>query len=246
MQIFLDYPAAKHIIKYIFDLRQEAEKKEEVDGEDSMRNKPFHILLCAVIALILLAASITYAEDSPLIITLGTGYIFNPSQTETLGNLFTVADNSITITALGLLDDGTAGLNQNHSVGLWTTSGSLLARVDFSPGLDGFENNGFIYQNLASQVVLLPGVSYVLGASYQDNSTDGVYINSSSQYETWSPAVSFNGAGRYTAQGAGFTFPSYQVNGMSYIGPNALFTIPEPATLLLFGFGAVMLTWRGK
>jgi hypothetical protein len=211
-----------------------------------MRNKTCHILLCAVIVLILLTGSITYAESSPLIITLGDGYIFNPSQTVTLGNLFTVADESIIITALGLLDDGTAGLNQNHSVGLWTTSGSLLASVDFSPGLDGFENNGFIYQNLASQVVLQPGVSYVLGASYQDNSTDGVYINSSSQYEIWSPAVSFNGVGRYTAQGAGFTFPSYQVYGQSYVGPNALFTIPEPATLFLLGLGAVILRKRKK
>jgi hypothetical protein len=189
--------------------------------------------------LILLTGSITYAENSPLITALGAGYVFNGSETETLGNLFTVADKSITITALGLFDDGIPGLNQSHSVGLWTTSGSLLAGVDFSPGFNGFESNGFIYQNLANQVVLQPGVSYVLGASYQGNSTDGVYINSSVQYETWSSTVTFNGIARQTSRGAGFAFPAYQIYGQSYVGPNALYTVPEPASLLVFGLGAM-------
>jgi hypothetical protein len=98
----------------------------------------------------LLSGSITYTENAPLIITPGTGYVFYPGNSVTLGNLFKVRDKSITITSLGLFDDGAPGLNQSHSVGLWTTSGALLARADFSPRLNGFENNGFIYQNLTN------------------------------------------------------------------------------------------------
>jgi hypothetical protein len=211
-----------------------------------MRSKTYHISLCAAIALILLTGSITYAENSPLITALGAGYVFNDSDSETLGNLFTVADKSITITALGLFDNGIPGLNQSHSVGLWTTSGSLLARVDFSPGLNGFENNGFIYQNLAHQVVLQPGVSYVLGASYQSNSTDGMYINSSVRYETWSSTVTFNGIARQTSSGAGFAFPAYQIYGQSYVGPNALYTVPEPATLVLLALGGAAMLRKRK
>jgi hypothetical protein len=195
-------------------------------------------------ALILLTGSITYAENPPLITALGNGYVYNNPYSQTLGNLFTVADKSITITALGMFDDGIPGLNQSHSVGLWTTSGLLLAGAYFSAGLDGFENNGFIYQNLTNQVVLQPGVSYVLGASYQSDSTDGVYINSSSRYETWSSTVTFNGIARQTARGDGFGFPYGQIYGQSYVSSNALYIIPEPATLLLLGLGGLLLRRR--
>jgi len=209
-----------------------------------MKTNHHHIRLTqlAVIVLVLLAGTIAHAANSPLILTPGTGDLFyGTDPSVTLGNLFKVGANSITITSLGLFDAGAPGLNQSHSVGLWTTSGALLARVDFSPGLNGFENNGFIYQNLASQVVLQPGTSYVLGAYYPTGSTDGLYVNDTIQYETWASSVTFNGSGRYTPIGAGFTFPNLTVGGLSYVGPNALYVVPEPCTLLLLGLGAAML-----
>lgn len=201
----------------------------------------------AVTMLVLLAGTIAHADNAPLIITPGTGDLFyGTDPSVTLGNLFQVRDKSITITSLGLFDEGIPGLNQSHSVGLWTTSGTLLARVDFSSGLNGFENNGFIYQNLASQVVLQPGVSYVLGAYYPTGSTDGLYVNDTGCYETWASSVIFNGLGRYTPIGAGFTFPNLTVGGLSYVGPNALYIVPEPATLLLIGLGAAIVSRRRR
>jgi hypothetical protein len=203
------------------------------------------LTLLAVTVLALLAGTIAHAENAPLIVTPGTGDLFyGTDPSVTLGNLFKVGANSINITSLGLFDAGAPGLNQSHSVGLWATSGALLARVDFSPGLNGFENNGFIYQNLATQVVLQPGASYILGAYYPTGSTDGLYVNDTGCYETWASSVTFNGLGRYTPIGAGFTFPNLTVGGLSYVGPNALYIIPEPASLLLLGLGALIAIKR--
>jgi hypothetical protein len=209
------------------------------------RMKMRRVHFTVVIIIVLLVCCLVKA-DAPLITELGNGYNYNVPESITLGNLFTVADKSITINSLGMYDDGAAGLNQSHSVGLWTNSGTLLARADFSPGLDGFEINGFIYKNLGNPVVLQAGVSYVLAASYQNNSTDGVYINSSTKYETWSSVVTYNGIARQSSRGVDFTFPPYQIYGQSYVSSNALYT-PEPTTLLLFTLGGLALRRkRGK
>ena len=193
-------------------------------------NNQLRTVLFAVTVLVFLTSVLAHADNTPLIITPGTGDLFyGTDPSVTLGNLFQVGAEPITITSLGFFDAGTPGLNQSHSVGLWTTSGTLLARVDFSPGLNGFEKNGFIYQNLPNQVVLQPGVSYVLGAYYPTGSTDGLYVNDTIQYETWASSVTFNGLGRYTPIGAGFIFPNLTVSGLSYVGPNALYAVPEPA-----------------
>jgi hypothetical protein len=115
-----------------------------------MRKEPRQIAMIIIFLPALMAGAFAQAADSPLVTTTGTGYVSYGGGSVTLGNLFKVGDNSITITSLGLFDDGTPGLNQSHSVGLWTTSGTLLARADFLPGLDGFTQNEFIYKNLAS------------------------------------------------------------------------------------------------
>jgi hypothetical protein len=99
------------------------------------------------------------ADYAPLITTLGTGSSLYTPDGPTLGSRFTVGGNPLTVSALGLFDGGTLGFDQGHSVGLWTADRTLLARVDFSPGLDGFMVNGFRYQSLANAVVLQAGAS---------------------------------------------------------------------------------------
>jgi hypothetical protein len=184
------------------------------------------------------------ADNLPLITSPGTGDLFGSEPSVTLGNQFQVGPNPLTVTALGLFDSGAPGLDQSHSVGLWTAGGTLLAEVDFSPGLSGFSLNGFLYQNLASSIVLQPGTQYIMGASYQVGTTDLHYANDTIQYETWSSAVTFI-RGRYTANGAGFTFPNLNVGGLSYVGANLEYTVPEPGAVVLFlNFAAGCMLWR--
>ncbi len=184
------------------------------------------------------------ADNAPLITSTGTGDLFNASDSVTLGNLFRVGANPLTVTSLGLYDSGSPGLDQAHSVGLWTTGGTLLAQVDFSVGLSGFSVNGFLYQSLVAPVVLQPGTQYIMAASYPGGTSDSLYVNDSIQYETWSSAVTFLN-GRYTANGAGFVFPNLTVGGLSYVGANALYVVPEPDVVNLLLYSAVGgVLWR--
>jgi hypothetical protein len=191
------------------------------------------------VAMLLVLARPLQSNAIPLIGSPGTGDLFS-GDSVTLGNVFTVGTKPLTVTALGLFDSGTPGFSQSHSVGLWTTSGTLLARADFLPGLNGFTDNGFQYLGLASPLILLAGTSYILGASYPSGTTDLCYANDTIQYESWGATVTYINS-RYTASGAGFTFPRYTVGGLSYVGANLEYTVPDqPDTfVLLLGSGLV-------
>jgi hypothetical protein len=199
----------------------------------------------AITAILVILPSMLHAAGGALITSPGTGYLFSNGNGFTVGDLFRVGADPLQITSLGMFDGGAPGLDQSHSVGLWTDSGTLLGRVDFSPGLSGSSANGFLYLTLSSPVTLQPGSQYVIGVSYPVGSTDGVHVNDSIETETWSSAAHLV-FGRYTADGAGFIFPPYSVGGLSYVGPNALFTVvPEPGTVGLAACAAsVALCFR--
>ena len=184
-----------------------------------------------IIGLLFALSTMLRTDAMPLITSPGTGDLFS-GDSVTVGNLFQVGAMPLTVTALGLFDSGTPGFSQSHSVGLWTTGGTLLAEVNFSPGLNGFSENGFQYLNLANPVVLQSGVDYILGASYPSGTSDLCYANDTLQYETWSSAVTYINS-RYTANGAGFIFPPDTIGGLSYVGANLEYSIPDESTTLI-------------
>jgi hypothetical protein len=199
-----------------------------------------------MIALLFALSTTLPTNANPLITSPGTGDLFSGNSV-TVGNLFQVNANPLTVTSLGLFDSDSPGFSDSHSVGLWTAGGTLLAKATFSPGLNGFSQNGFQYLNLASPVVLQSGADYILGASYPTGTGDLCYANDSLNYETWSPAVTYIDS-RYTADGAGFIFPPYTVSGLSYVGANLVYAVPEPKTpfLLLSSFLPWVLRWAGR
>lgn len=183
--------------------------------------------------------------STPLITSPGYGTLSFEAASYTVGDRFQVGSDPLAITALGMFDEGTPGLTQSHSVGLWTETGALLALVDFSPGLSDFSDHGFLYQSLASPITLQPGVRYILGADYPDGTVDRFYANDVLEAETWSSAVTFiNGC--YAPSGSPFTFPALNVFGLSYVGANAQFVVvPEPSTVALLASAVGTLAlWR--
>lgn len=81
----------------------------------------------------------------------------------TRGWSFTVSSRLL-VEQLGFWDSGGNGLGSAHPVGLWRGDGTLLASVTVPAGLTAPLEGTFRWVALASQVALVPGETYVVGA----------------------------------------------------------------------------------
>ena len=147
--------------------------------------------------------------------------------------------NTITVTALGLWDEGGNGLTRAYQVGIWNAGGTLRVSGTVPERESGMLIDGFRFANVGS-TVLSPG-SYVIGALYPDD--DDRFVHEASV--TMAQGITHDG-GRFRF-GAGFAFPTTAPNPIfeaGYFGPNFRFTtavIPEPGTWALVGTGLLGL-----
>lgn len=208
-----------------------------------MKKSP--LLFVAPFALIIGSLSL---DAGSLITDPGIGNFSSSSGGYMAGASFDVGSFPLEITALGLFDSGEPGFIQSHEIGIWNASSwQLLAQVNLSSGLSGVSENGFRYQSLDDYVMLDSGTRYIIAAFYPDPALDQFQSNSSLTPETWSPHVTPYNL-RYAFTEA-FSFPSLQAGGMSYVGPNAQFTvIPEPAAspALIAGGTLIVLLWQAQ
>lgn len=153
----------------------------------------------------------------------------------TSGFTFTVGSSDLLLYSLGVCDLRGEGLVNSHLVGLWDSSGNLLASATVDSGTTIPLENGFRFVDLVDPVSLTSGSIYYLGALYPLGDTDRYVFNYGGNQATASADVTL-GNSVYTRPGSGgsdengWGFPKMvDAYGGSSVGPNAKYTIvPVP------------------
>jgi Domain of unknown function (DUF4082)/PEP-CTERM motif len=165
----------------------------------------------------------------------GTGF------TSTRGFVFDIT-SSVTVTGLSVFDADADGLVESHDVGLWDSSGTLLASLTVPAGTAApLDSSGkFRYVLLGSPVSLPVATGYRVGAVAVQDSLDQQFYNQTGL--TSAAGVSYGGGAFINNGGAFLTFPSSNLTGQggfsggSFIIGSAT-SAPEPGTLALLALG---------
>lgn len=158
----------------------------------------------------------------------------------TLGYEFNVS-TGIVLDGLGIFDADGDGLNNTHQVGLWDSSGTLLASTSVLAGTIGDDASasgagGFAYADI-SRLVLGAG-DYIIGALFEVGHTDRVAFEVSGIFAN-DAGASFT-EGRFLNSGS-LAFPTGGTGlgvGDRYFGPGMrIARVAEPGILALLGLG---------
>jgi hypothetical protein len=177
-----------------------------------------------------------------------------------IGNQFTVGANPLSVTMLGVFDQGDNGLTTAHDAGIWgLTSTTPIVSATIPSGTGGTLTNNFRYVSV-TPVILQANTTYRIGALFLSGSDlwhDNFSPSDTGAFTT-GPEVFFSAPSGETSNrvavsatlarpdlegGAGAT-----VDGR-WAGANAIFeVVPEPNSfvMLLFGMIGLGLSARRK
>jgi hypothetical protein len=151
----------------------------------------------------------------------------------TLGWEF-VANNSITVNALGFFDDSQDGLAESHLVGLWDSQGNLIAETTVTT--TDLLVNQWRYSGI-TPVTLTAGSDYYVGALYTSGADNVVFPGYSGAWTT--PNITYLGA-TYAESAPDLADPTVPFDHNGFFGPN-ISAVPELSSwvMMLVGFAGL-------
>lgn len=150
----------------------------------------------------------------------GAGY-YTP---QTIGYEFT-ANQNITVTDLGFLDASGTGLAESHEVGIYNTSGVLLASALVPAGTAAPLTGAFRYVGI-TDLDLTAGTEYIC-AGLMTTTADEVGYSSPGDISLDSRISISSDPSLYFIGGSGIQFPTFPgISATFYVGPN--FEIENP------------------
>lgn len=148
---------------------------------------------------------------------------------------------SVSVSSLGYFDAGQDGFQTPHEVGIFDSSGALVASTLLSDGVADTLVGNFRYRAIAP-VTLFAGQSYTLAATTGGPLDPWAYGAPGSSITGFSAHTDISiapGAGRYFYQGDdNLRLPTNGFGYTIYAGPNFQMTaVPIPAAVFLLGSG---------
>jgi hypothetical protein len=171
----------------------------------------------------------------PIALYTAGGGTDRTGQNFSLGSTFTVGSKNAIVSALGVYDATGTALAFSTPVEIWDSSGTPVASATVNSGTT--DTNHFSYASI-SPVTLTAGQTYTIAAFYSTSNTAHLLDHDGSP----GTSTNFNSYGaRYSNTTGSLNWTTVTTTGTAYIGPNLLFTVPEPATLSLVSGGLLLL-----
>lgn len=172
----------------------------------------------------------------------------------TLGWAFSI-DVPMRVIELGVFDSHQDGLKDSHDVGIFNSSGLLLASATVASGQVNELSEKFRYA--PANVVLTPGQLYMIGATWGPNSDEvlfGAATNPTQDFETLDEvnwlSYAFASGGTLSAPltfgtdvTAGYFGPNFRAEAVPEIDPAGMGSV---LTLVVGALGVVERRWRRK
>ena len=166
----------------------------------------------------------------------GTEYNYNKA----VGWQFRALDDMI-VTHLGVLDMGSAGLSEAHTIGIFNSDGSLVVSTQVGDGLSGDSMfNSMIYNDVTLTPLKKNETYYILADNWtQDAYTFGQSVQYSSDIEWLSFSESTSNSILDQVQ--------HYAGDPGNLGPGFMYrTLPAPGALALLGLAGVAGTRRRR